>query len=89
MKLKVISAQYRFCDTPDHKEGMKDYSEKLRNAGIYTGEVEVSEDAYPNEVWFYVVLNEISDAFALSDVLGKDLITRHDNTLLIYDDYLE
>lgn len=89
MKLKVISAQYRFCDIPDHKEGMKDYFEKLRNAGIYTGEVEVSEDAYPNEVWFYVVLNEISDVFALSDVLGKDLITRHDNTLLIYDDYLE
>ena len=89
MKLKVISAQYRFCDIPDHKEGMKDYSEKLRNAGIYTGEVEVSEDAYPNEVWFYVVLKEVSDVFALSDVLEKGLITRHGNTLLIYDDYLE
>lgn len=89
MKLKVISAQYRFCDIPDHKEGMKNYSEKLRNAGIHAMDVEVSEDAYPNEVWFYVVLKEISDVFALSDVLGKDLITRHDNTLLIYDDYLE
>ena len=89
MKLKVISAQYRFCDTPDHKEGMKDYSEKLRNAGVYTGKVEVSEDAYPNEVWFYVVLNGVSDVFALSVALGKDLVTRPDSTLLIYDDYLE
>ena len=89
MKLKVISAQYRFCDIPDHKEGMKDYSEKLRNAGIYTGEVEVSEDAYPNEVWFYVSLNGVSDVFALSVALGKDLVTRYDSTLLIYDDYLE
>ena len=89
MKLKVISAQYRFCDIPDHKEGMKDYSEKLRNAGIYTGEVEVSEDEYPNEIWFYVSLNGVSDVFALSVALGKELVTRSDSTLLIYDDYLE
>lgn len=89
MKLKVISAQYRFCDIPDHKEGMKDYSEQLQNAGINVEGVEVSEDSYPNEIWFYVLLNEISDIFTLSWVLGKDLVTKHDNTLLIYDDYLE
>lgn len=89
MKLKLISAQYRFCDIVDHKEGMKNYSEKLRNAGIHAMDVEVSEDAYPNEIWFYVSLNGVSDVFALSGALGKDLVTRYDSTLLIYDDYLE
>ena len=88
MKLKVISAQYRFCDTPDHKEGMVNYHTKLPES-ILVGDVITSEDDYPNEIWFFIEIDDAESIFTLKQLLGHDLIVREDATLQIYDDYLE